>query len=196
MMARSGGFHVPADYFRSSAMPAPVPGAPPSVMAHRPRLGLYAMIAGVTAVVAIAIVVLVRPSTTTAQPPAAIVANANVTPPSAASAAAPADSATAAPAATKQVLLAVQPIDAKVTRDGQDLGSSPIAIALKDGEVATLVAKRAGYRDQTIAVDGTQPKMLVKLAAVPAARGTGRGKAAPQQPSTGIGDFQDPFLKK
>src|SRR5258708_20116305 len=28
MMARSGGFNVPADYFRSSAMPAPVPPDP------------------------------------------------------------------------------------------------------------------------------------------------------------------------
>src|SRR5262249_12444554 len=28
MMARSGGFNVPADYFKKSAMPAPVPATP------------------------------------------------------------------------------------------------------------------------------------------------------------------------
>src|ERR1700722_16665987 len=44
MMARSGGFNVPADYFRSSAMPAPVPGEP---MVPRKRWPLYATIAAV-----------------------------------------------------------------------------------------------------------------------------------------------------
>ena len=47
MMARSGGFNVPADYFRSSAMPAPVPG-----VAERPskRWPLYAVIGAVATV--------------------------------------------------------------------------------------------------------------------------------------------------
>src|SRR5580698_4843902 len=44
MMARSGGFNVPADYFRSSAMPAPVPGEPAQA---RKRWPLYATIAAV-----------------------------------------------------------------------------------------------------------------------------------------------------
>src|SRR5450755_161129 len=44
MMARSGGFNVPADYFRSSAMPAPVPGSPATRV---PRWPLFAVIAAV-----------------------------------------------------------------------------------------------------------------------------------------------------
>src|SRR5215472_6726800 len=41
MMARSGGFNVPADYFRSSLMPAPVPASPALPKARWP---LYAVI--------------------------------------------------------------------------------------------------------------------------------------------------------
>src|SRR5579863_8760270 len=44
MMARSGGFNVPADYFRSTAMPAPVPASPSVPMKRWP---LYAVIAAV-----------------------------------------------------------------------------------------------------------------------------------------------------
>src|SRR6202142_3191929 len=42
MMARSGGFNVPADYFRATGMPAPVPGSP---LMQRQRWPLYATIA-------------------------------------------------------------------------------------------------------------------------------------------------------
>src|ERR1700722_1332145 len=44
MMTRSGGFNVPADYFRSSAMPAPVPASP---AIPKKRWPLYAVIMAV-----------------------------------------------------------------------------------------------------------------------------------------------------
>ena len=54
MMARSGGFNVPADYFRSNAgMPAPVPGTP--LGAPRTRWGLYAGVAGIATCVGLVV---------------------------------------------------------------------------------------------------------------------------------------------
>ena len=139
-------------------------------------------------------------TTTAAGPPTAIVANANVAPPASASVVAPEPSAAPLPVAipTKQVLLAVQPVDAKVTRDGVDLGGAPIALALKPGETATIVLSRPGYKEQTLTLDGSDPKVLVKLVPASSPRGPRRPSqpSQPSSPSTGIGDFQDPFLNK
>ncbi|MGH7297851.1 MAG: serine/threonine-protein kinase, partial [Polyangiaceae bacterium] len=55
MMARSGGFNVPADYFRSSAMPAPVPASP---AVPKQRWPLYAVIGAVATVIGIVVIVL------------------------------------------------------------------------------------------------------------------------------------------
>src|SRR3984957_10735880 len=57
MMARSGGFNVPADYFRSSAMPAPVPATP---ALPKSRWPLYAVIAAVATGVGLVGVVMAR----------------------------------------------------------------------------------------------------------------------------------------
>ncbi len=63
MMARSGGFNVPADYFRSSKMPPPMPAEP---RRGRSKLPLIAGIVAVGAVTAIAVGVLMKSSTTKA----------------------------------------------------------------------------------------------------------------------------------
>jgi serine/threonine-protein kinase len=201
MMSRSGGFNVPADYFKTGAgrgMPAPVPGMPSQA---RPRWGVYAGITAVAAAVGLVVLVLLRSATThataPAAPPAQLVANADAVPKPAPSAVAPAPSA-AAPALT-QVLFAVEPPDAKVTRDGSDLGQSPIAIDLKPGETATLQLVRSGFKTQTVTVDGTEAKLLVKMTAAggkPAGKPAASGKPAAASQQTGFSDFQDPFLKK
>src|ERR1019366_8552879 len=68
MMARTGGFNVPADYFRAHGMPAPVPATP-----HEPkkRWPLYATIGAVGTLVGIVAVVLARSPSTPAQTPVA-----------------------------------------------------------------------------------------------------------------------------
>ena len=202
MMARSGGFHVPADYFRASArgMPEPVPGMPP---AGRTRWGLYAGVASVAALIGVVLLIFMRSATTHATAPAEMIGNANIAPlpatPPVVSATVATSAPSSAPVVATQVLVSVEPIDAKVTRDGADLGALPIALALKQGETASLVITRAGYKAQTVTVDVSQPRVVVKKehagGAAPAGKKPPQQKAAPAGGS-GITDFQDPFLKK
>jgi tRNA A-37 threonylcarbamoyl transferase component Bud32 len=195
MMARSGGFNVPADYFRSSGMPAPVPATP---ALPKQRWPLYAVIGAVATLVGIVGVVLARGGNSTAHP--------GPTPPATTSVATaapvptpPLPSATLAPTASSapahQVLVSVVPPDAAITRDGQSLGTSPVALALADGEVANLVITRRGFQQKTVGVDATQPKVSLKLdrdfgPAPPA----GAGGGAKKPPGGGgIDDVGDPF---
>jgi tRNA A-37 threonylcarbamoyl transferase component Bud32 len=198
MMGRSGGFNVPADYFRARGMPPPVPATPAGV--PRARWGLYAGIAGIATAIGIVGLILIRSATTTANPPpGGLVTGATngvssgaITAQTAAPAPLP---NVPPPPASKQVLLTVEPSDAKVTRDGKDLGSVPIAIDVADGEKATLIITRGGYKSQTITLDGTEPKKLVKLASAASAPAKPAPPKPGPKPSMGS-DFQDPFLKK
>src|SRR5262249_22522865 len=65
MMARSGGFNVAADYCRTGGMPAAVPGAPRLPTRRWPLIA--AVTAGAT-VVGIALAIIIKSNTTTAQP--------------------------------------------------------------------------------------------------------------------------------
>ena len=196
MMSRSGGFNVPADYFRSEGgMPAPVPATP--LGPPRQRWGLYAGLTGVVAAVGIVVGIFARSSPSHAGPPAAIVENVSLAP----AVTAPAIVAPSAPSASAppvveshEVLISAEPSDAKVTRDGTDLGALPTSLRVKTGEPVTLVVARAGFKTQSVVLDGTQPRMLVKLEKVQAKPKP--PSARPAQPSSAPGDFQDPFLKK
>jgi hypothetical protein len=201
MMARSGGFNVPADYFRSTAMPAPVPGSPPPE--RRARWPLFATIAAVGTGVAIVGIVLARSGSSPAQTspaPSALSAATTSAPPIVAlaapipapTAAAPADSmAPAAPVATREVLVSVSPGDATISRDGVDLGPAPIALHVAQGESATIVVARKGYKTKTVKVDGDTPREVLTLDPVP---GPAAKPAAAQ--ASGIDDVGDPFAKK
>ena len=211
MMARSGGFNVPADYFRADArMPAPVPATP--LGPPRTRWGLYAGVAGVTLSVTIVLFIFAKSATTHATPrPASIVQDSVQVPPVVAATssvnAGSAAGVNAAPSATaaaevkpvsetKEVVISVEPPDAKVTRDGADLGALPTSLHLKAGEIATLDIARAGYKAQTVTLDGSQPRMLVRMEHVAPKPGRPAAKPAPQSGTPAVGDFQDPFLKK
>jgi len=200
LMARSGGFNVPADYFRSSAMPAPVPAEP----AYRPkRWPLYTFIGAVATVVStIGIVVVAKISSSKAQTmasPAAVIAPA---PPSATATAVPVPVATVVPTATasaqvavtREVLVSVVPADATISRGGRELGQPPLALHLADGEIASLQISRKGYRTKTVTVGSNEPKVTFTLepTAVPKAG----QPAKPAAPDLGIDDVGDPFAKK
>jgi serine/threonine-protein kinase len=163
MMSRSGGFNVPHDYFKSAKMPAPMPATPQGQ--GRAKWPLYAGVAGVAAAVAIVVAIFAKSSSSDAAPvreplPAAVTQAAKPAEPTAAPIA-PAP-APAAPA-KHQVVLAVQPLDAHVFRGEEDLGASPVVIELAEGEKADVTVKRRGYKEKPLTLDGSEPKMSVKL---------------------------------
>ncbi|HSY23756.1 MAG TPA: serine/threonine-protein kinase, partial [Polyangiaceae bacterium] len=203
MMARSGGFNVPADYFRS-AMPAPVPATPS--MPPKSRGPVYTAVGGGAAVLAglVAIGLAMRGGAhdvrveTTVVPPTALVAP-PVAPPL------PKEPVTAAapppaPVASTEVLMSVVPGDATIKRGNQDLGTSPVALHLAPGESAVLEVSRKGFKPTTVTVDGSQAKQVVALEsiAVPAAPRPAT-PVAPKRPAAGPGigdDVGDPFAAK
>lgn len=199
MMARSGGFNVPADYFRQSAMPAPVPASP---FEQKKRWPLYALMGAVATVVGVTgVIVTAKSSNGKAETLRALAAGA----PGSATAAAPALStaiASASPALsaavdlTREILVSVNPQDATVSRDGRELGQSPLALHLSDGETATLVLSRKGYKPKTVTVGAGEPKQMFSLDVLGGARpATGKPSTGPA-PMGGIDDVGDPFTKR
>jgi serine/threonine-protein kinase len=169
MMARSGGFNVPADYFRASAMPAPVPATPDGVPKKGKAPLLIAMAAVATLGIAALAVTLARPTATHAE---GIVISAlpqtAAPPPSAA----PSGAAVASPApgpSVQHVAVVIEPLDAKVVREGESdnlnvtHGKEAFAIDLTDGAPVTLSASAAGYRTKKVTVDGTVSPLIVRL---------------------------------
>jgi serine/threonine-protein kinase len=180
MMARSGGFNVPADYFRSSAMPAPVPATPAGV--PRKRWPLYAAIFAVCSVVGIVAVIFAKSTSSTARennapsttaPPATSVTVATTTTASAAS--------SADTVVKHKILVGVSPIDATIVREGKNLGKQPVELMLADDEVATLVISKDKFEQQTVQVkasDGS-PQNFMLTATKPTGGGVGAKTAPP-----------------
>ncbi len=160
MMARSGGFNVPADYFSSGAkMPPPVPATPSG--GQRSRLPLVAGIAGVVTAVGIVVAILAKSSMTSAQPDAQ--PSTTVTQATTVTAPATGTGTTTTAAAVKvPVAVAIEPGDAKVTRDGVEL-ANPVVLQLADGETVELIVSRPGYKTTTVSASTKEPSMRVKL---------------------------------
>jgi hypothetical protein len=101
-----------------------------------------------------------------------------------------------APAILHDVVVNVLPLDATLTRDGQELGASPVVLHLSNGEVATLVVARKGYKTRTVTIDANAPKQTITLEA--AAAPWVRPPKAPTvvaPRSGGLDDVGDPFSK-
>ncbi len=201
LMARSGGFNVPADYFRSSRMPPPVPASP---AIPKQRWPLYAVIGAVGTIVGIVIVIVGARSggdTAHAQPATnAASAVVSAAPKATASAAAEIPPATASATATAapvehQVLVSVIPPDSTITRDGHDLGGAPVAFELVDGATATVVVSHKGYKSKTVGLGVDDPKITITLDPLPTAGPHGGGGAPPPRHGGGVDDVSDPFAK-
>lgn len=198
MMARSGGFSVPVDYFsssRKSSMPTPLPGTPigPASKANGMVIGIGVGVLFLVIGVA-AIALKMNKTSVTVEP----VATAPVVPtPPTATEVTPPPSATVAEAQTKMVLLGTDPVDAHVTKDGTDLGPSPIALEIPVDGKANVVVARSGFVTQTLDIDSSQPRLLVKL--VPNVRpqtGTRHPTTNGPKPPDNMDGFTDPFLKR
>jgi serine/threonine-protein kinase len=171
MMARSGGFNIPADYFRMGAMPAPVPATPAGVPKGG-RLPLFVAM-GVVATLGIAALAatLARTSSSKAQEsstarPSAPTALAGASPLASASPARP--GVLPAPS-VHHVAVVVEPVDAKVVREGttQNLnvggGAEAIGIDAPDGAPVVLVVSAPGHKSAKVTVDGAVSPLIVRL---------------------------------
>jgi tRNA A-37 threonylcarbamoyl transferase component Bud32 len=200
MMARSGAFHVPADYFRSSLMPEPVPGEP---VLPKQRWPVYTGVGAIAVVAVVAGLAVARsagnpahaePSAT----PPQVVATQSPLP---AALPAPVPAPTVAPVVEREVIVSVVPADATIARDGKELGGAPIALHLAEGVSATLVVTHKGYKTKTVVIQGNEPKQTLTLEPVwgPAPKAhngnTPAGAAPASAPANGLDDVGDPFAK-
>jgi len=198
MMSRSGGFNVPVDYFKKGQMPAPVP-ATPSVPpgAGGNRFALYAGLAGVVAAIAIVVGIFANSHTSAAVPaPPSATAEAPVAE-STATVAARTPPTVASP--STQVALAAVPFDSHVFRGTEDLGQSPVMIAVESGKAVELEIRHAGYKPEKITLDGKKTREVVQLEkagrpgvvtarpAAPAARPKAESGTPAKKPKSGIG---------
>jgi tRNA A-37 threonylcarbamoyl transferase component Bud32 len=201
MMSRSGGFNVPADFYKERGMPVAVPATP---LEPRSRSALWLVLGGAVAacVVGAAYFVWMSNSTASFRGAAARAAAAPVQgiAPTAVSLAAPVPSAPPpAVVEPKHVLIATEPLDAHVFRSGVDLGSPPLTVDVMPGQIAEIEIRREGYKPQTKTLDGTQPKVTLKLEKHrgarprPAAESEPRPAPAAQPPSLGGGEIVNPW---
>ncbi len=205
MMARSGAFNLPADYFRSSAMPVPVPGAPPGRAGRWPPFVVVGAVGAFLGLVGI--VVVARSAGSGGHALASDLSTANgsralgtASPAGGLAVAVPAPPASAVGAApaTREVLVNVVPATATITRDGRDLGGTPIALRLAEGETATLVVVRKGYKTKIVTLGGRDPKQTIALEPLPPSPVKAPATARPQAGESpgALEDVGDPFKKR
>jgi serine/threonine-protein kinase len=178
MMARSGGFNVPQDYFKprpSSPMTHAPSSPPPSSRSH--RVPPYAWLlggAGVVGIVAAIAVSVGGPTSTAPTAPPSAVPAAVLPPqgPASASPTAPASIAPVAPASAEQpaapakrvpVKLTASPLSAKAYVDGVPI-QLPTSIEVQEGKPVSVEIRADGFVSQLIRLDGTEPERSVKLA--------------------------------
>jgi serine/threonine-protein kinase len=202
MMARSGAFNVPADYFSSPTI-SQVTSATP--MTARPRWGLFAGGTGIVAAVALVVGILSRGNSSPAQTSPTTTTTTTTTT-AATTAPTPSAAVTAAPA-SKQVLVDVTPDAAEVFVGDRRLGNGATNVEVAAGQKVTIEIKAVGYTPQTVTLDGSEGKLPIKLAKAnagkPGVGGVGKGlpntSAPTTQPTGGRkppgGDIVDPWAK-
>jgi len=198
MMSRSGGFNVPADYFKKSHMPEPVPATPTGTRS-RSKWPLVAGLTGVAATLALVVGIFAKSSPSGAQSEGQKLVSAASLP-----AAAPPPPPLEELTMTRKVALAVVPGEAHVFEGERDLGMSPVLIDVEDGKPVTLSIRMDGYKDKELVLDGAQPRATAKLERL-ASRGAITPRAAPpkkpepkpevkkKKPGIGGGEIVNPW---
>ena len=69
--------------------------------------------------------------------------------------------------AEREVALVLAPIDARVFRNGNDLGAMPVTLHLAAGEVAQIEVKRQGFFTRKVKIDGRKSRVIVRLTPIP-----------------------------
>jgi serine/threonine-protein kinase len=182
MMARSGSFNVPADYFKRPAN-AVVPASPHGPRRRRgPKI---ALVAGVTVAIALVAAVVIRGSVSEAtapEPTADVENNAASAPAKASRPHAAAIPATAVP--TKEVMVHCDLDGVSAHVDDQDY-ELPHEFDVTEGKPLTAVISLKGYASQTLHLDGKQARVEVKLQPKPGTktRTTPARRRKPQRPT-------------
>ena len=201
MMARSGGFNVPPDYFKQPPKPAAAPSAPPP-SAKKQKLPGYVWAAGGAGVVGLAVAIFLlaggsgRQPQVAPEPPkpaaqeTAPVATPTPTPTPTPATAAPVvtTAAPVTPAKTFKVDIAAIPKKAVAYIDDQEI-KLPSRIDVEEGKPVTVEIRAEGYHPQTVELDGSEPKKVVELKRAP--RSTNAGA-----PVSGSPEIRDPWANK
>ncbi|MBX3188221.1 MAG: serine/threonine protein kinase [Labilithrix sp.] len=166
MMGRSGGFNVPADYFRKQQMapagPAMMP-ATPDLARKKPVLAMALASIGVVTILIIGVVV----ATSLRAAPKEIVATGAAL---SAEPTAPAVGDPTAPAAVVKIatFINAEPSDAQISVDGAPAMVGPSTVQLAADDEITIHVERKGYVSQTVKLKGSEvdpkkPFKTVKL---------------------------------
>ena len=187
LLARSGSYDVPADYFQDGGT-IPALTSPPS---PRRPWGTIAGIAGVfVSIASVVVIIVVAKAGRAAVEPAPLVSEPPIVAPS--SSVAPAPRVVAAPA-RRTIQLAVRPESAQVQRDGVVLvvdKSGSVHLELGPHDEVTLVVSKPGYATQTVKLDASSGGVeRVELRPAAPAGPTGKGPwpgkpGAPIKPRT------------
>ena len=168
MMGRSGGFNVPADYFRKQQ----APGGPTMLpaMPQQPRLKSSALKGVIAAAATVVFLVVAALVTTTLR--ASTQKDRNNTPgsaspdpatgmatPSASGTPAPPDPATL----LRPVVVVTVPTDATVFQGSRSLGISPVTVAVPPDGTITIRIEHPGYVTREKVLDGSKPRESISL---------------------------------
>jgi hypothetical protein len=82
-----------------------------------------------------------------------------------------AESRTASAAASgREVALVLSPIDSHVYLDKRDLGAMPVTVRVEDGKNVVVDIRRQGFFSRKVKIDGSKPRLVVRLAPIPGVR--------------------------
>ncbi len=196
MLGRAEGFEPPPEFFNPHALHASNLPSSTSDLIFEPRKRSWPLYVGVAAPLLVAAAIFFSKSSGTS---ALTNAEEAAAPANAAAGTTAGGSSGAEP--TVQVAIGIEPVEAHAFVGGKDLGASPVLLELLPGQSVEVTIRQDGYREETIIVDDSTPKMAVKLKklskptgrAVSAPRRAAPDRAAPKTKPLGAGDIIDPW---
>ncbi|HHH28993.1 MAG TPA: serine/threonine protein kinase, partial [Polyangiaceae bacterium] len=171
MMERSGGFSVPADYFKSGrrdTSTAPPPRSGPKIVAA----------AGVLVAIGVVLFVLIKDATSVAQPPTPDPERTEVSTARGAVAPAPKTDERDDGVERIEVLLHAKPEGATVLVRGVEQ-PLPTLVPVEKGKPIIAEIKAEGYEPQKVEIDGSTKKISVELEAIEGSSPTPRPRPVP-----------------